>query len=209
VRAAGKAVIFPSIRNAEGGPRTAVARKGETAMRVRLYVILAAACVPAMALAFTEYVDDYVDEVAAELEEWGVPVGDGADRPSLAPDEPAAPTPAEPAAPGAPPGTKVKTDYAPYGDKATTLIVTSTPPGAAVTVDGREVGHTPTYFTDLAPGAHRVTVAKVADEVELRPGGITHLDVTCAAPAGKNPGRDLAGNYVDNRDNYVELHLGN
>jgi hypothetical protein len=208
VRAAGKAAIFPSIRSAKGGLRTAVARKGETAMRVRLYVILAAACVPAMALAFTDYVDDYVDEVAAELEEWGLPVGDGAGGPAAVPDEPAAPTPAEPAAPGAPPGTTVKTDYTPYGKEDTTLIVTSTPPGAAVTVDGREAGHTPTYFTDLAPGAHRVTVAKVADEVELRPGGVTHLDVTCAAQVGKSPARDLAGNYVDNRDNYVELHFG-
>ena len=163
--------------------------------------IMVAAFVPALAFAFTEYVDGYVDEVTSELEELGIPVGDRPDQPVGAPGDPAAPT--------APEGTKVKTDYSPHNPEDTTLIVTSTPSAAAVTVDGREAGHTPIYFTDLAPGRHRVTVAEVADEVELRPGGITHLDVTCAAPEDETRDPALAGNYVDNRDNYFELHIGN
>jgi hypothetical protein len=171
-------------------------------MKVFVSALMVAAFVPALAFAFTEYVDEYVDEVTSELEELGIPVGDRPDQPV------GAPTPAEPAAPKAPEGTKVKTDYAPYGSENTTLIVTSTPSAAAVTVDGREAGHTPIYFTDLAPGRHRVTVANVADEVELRPGGITHLDVTCAAPEDETRDPALAGNYVDNRDNYFELHIG-
>lgn len=171
--------------------------------------LLVAAFVPALAFAFTEYVDEYVDEVTSELEELGIPVGDRPGQPVGAPGDPAAPTPGDPAAPTAPEGTKVKTDYAPYGSENTTLIVTSTPSAAPVTVDGREAGHTPIYFTDLAPGRHRVTVADVADEVELRPGGITHLDVTSAAPVDETRDPALAGNYVDNRDNYFELHIGN
>ena len=179
-------------------------------MKVCISAIFVAAFVPAVAFALSDYVDEYVDEVTAELEEWGIPVGGSPDRPVGAPDEPAAPAPGDPAAPTAPPaGTKVKTDYAPHGDENTTLIVTSTPSAAAVTVDGREAGHTPIYFTDLAPGRHRVTVAEVADEVELRSGGITHLDVTCAvAPEDKTRDAAVAGNYVDNRDNCFELHFG-
>jgi len=163
--------------------------------------LMVAAFAPALAFAFTAYVDEYVDEVTAELEELGIPVGEKPDQPVGAPGDPAAPT--------APPGTKVKTDYSPHGSEDTTLIVTSTPSAAPVTVDGRDAGHTPIYFTDLAPGRHRVTVADVADEVDLRPGGITHLDVTCAAPEDKTDDSALAGNYVDNRDNYFELHIGN
>jgi len=180
--------------------------------------LMVAAFVPALALAFTDYVDEYVDEVTSELEEFGIPVGDETDQPVGAPGDPAAPTPGDPAAPApgdpasptAPPGTKVKTDYSPNGAENTTLIVTSTPSAAPVTVDGRDEGHTPIYFTDLAPGRHTVKVAKVTDEVELRAGGITHLDVTCAvAPKDKDDDSAVAGHYVDNRDNYFELHIGN
>ncbi len=71
----------------------------------------------------------------------------------------------------------VATYYAPYGAQRTTLVVTSTPSAARVTVDGRDVGFTPIFFNDLAPGNHRVTVGDVAEEVELTPGGVTHVDV--------------------------------
>jgi hypothetical protein len=80
---------------------------------------------------------------------------------------------------------------------------------APVKVDGRDAGTTPVYFTDLAPGRHAVSVGTVADEVELRPGGVTHLDVSYVAPPPDKEPTPVAGKYVDNRDNYFELHIGN
>jgi hypothetical protein len=164
---------------------------------------------PALALAFTEYVDEYVDEVTEELDEWGIPTGEVPDEPT-APGDPTAPAPGDPAAPTAPggPATKTKKDYAPYGGEGTTFFVTSSPASAPVTIDGYEAGVTPAYFTDLPPGRHAVTVGTVSDQVELRPGGVTHLDVVYAPPAEEDDDRAMAGNYVDNRDNYFELHIG-
>ncbi len=67
-----------------------------------------------------------------------------------------------------------------------------------------------TYFTDIPPGRHYVTVGKVSDEVELRAGGVTHLDVYYATPpSNADAPTATAGKYVDNRDNYFELHIGN
>ncbi len=181
-------------------------------MKAHFVAVLCVALAPAAAFALSDYVDEYVDEVTDELEEWGIPVGGETDQPA-APDQPEAPdgaTPPEsPAAPEGP-ATKVKTDYAPYGDEGTTLFITSSPTAAPVNIDGRDVGSTPTYFTDLTPGRHAVTVGKVSDEVELRAGGVTHLDVAYVdTPEENADGRAMAGNYVDNRDNYFELHIGN
>ncbi len=180
-------------------------------MKAHLVAVLCVALAPAAALAFTDYVDEYVDEVTDELEEWGIPVGGETDQPA-GPDQPEGPEgavpPETPAAPEGP-ATKVKTDYAPYGGGGTTLFITSSPTAAPVNIDGRDVGSTPTYFTDIPPGRHAVTVGKVSDEVELRAGGVTHLDVTYVETSEENAdGRAMAGNYVDNRDNYFELHIG-
>jgi hypothetical protein len=180
-------------------------------MKAHLVAILCVALAPAAAFAFTEYVDEYVDEVTEELEEWGVPVGDEPDQPA-APDRPEAPEgdvpPDAPAAPEGPPR-KVKKDYAPYGGEGTTLFITSSPTAAPVKIDGRDAGSTPTYFTDIPPGRHVVTVGDVSDEVDLRAGGVTHLDVTYVdTPREDGDSRATAGNYVDNRDNYFELHIG-
>lgn len=179
-------------------------------MKTHALAVLCVVLAPALALAFTEYLDEYVDDVTDELDEWGIPTGRTPEEPT-APGDPAAPAPGDPAAPTAPggPATKTKTDYSPYGSEGTTLIVTSSPVAAPVAVDGREAGVTPVYFTDLKPGRYAVTVGTVTDQVELRPGGITHLDVAYAPPADEPDGRAMAGNYVDNRDNYFELHIGN
>lgn len=181
-------------------------------MKAHLVAVLCVALAPAAAFALSDYVDEYVDEVTDELEEWGIPVGGETDQPA-APDQPEAPdgaTPPESPATPEGPATKVKTEYAPYGDEGTTLFITSTPPAARVTVDGRDVGCTPTYFTDIPPGRHAVTVGKVSDEVELRAGGVTHLDVYYATPpSNADAPTATAGKYVDNRDNYFELHIGN
>lgn len=189
-------------------------------MKAYFVAILCLALVPAAALAFTDYVDEYVDEVTDELNEWGIPVGGEAGDPAT-PGDPEAPggaTPPEtpegvtpPDTPAAPegPAKKVKKDYAPYGGEGTTLFITSSPTAAPVKIDGRDVGSTPTYFTDISPGRHAVTVGKVSDEVELRAGGVTHLDVTYVdTPEEDADGRAMAGNYVDNRDNCFELHIG-
>ncbi len=171
-------------------------------MKTHFVAVLCAALAPAAALALSDYIDEYVDDVVGELGEWGIPVG-GATAEPTAPDQPATPAAPEGAA------TKVKTEYAPYGEELTTLFVTSTPAAAPVTVDGRDVGRTPAYFTDLAPGRHFVTVGDVADEVELRPGGVTHLDVSYAASPANAAPTATAGKYVDNRHNCFELNIGN
>ena len=194
-----------------GGPRPVVCPERSNGMKAYFVAILCLALAPAVALAFTDYVDEYVDEVTAELNEWGIPVGGEAGDPAT-PDDPETPegvTPPEtPAAPEGP-ATKVKTDFAPYGGEGTTLFITSSPTAAPVKIDGRDVGSTPTYFTDIPPGRHAVTVGKVSDEVELRAGGVTHLDVTYVdTPEEDADGRAMAGNYVDNRDNCFELHIG-
>jgi hypothetical protein len=175
-------------------------------MKTYFAAVLCAALAPLAAFALSDYIDEYVDEVADELGEWGVPVGDGA-------ENPAAPAPGDPASPSTPdtpagPATKVKTDYAPLGDEGTIFFVTSSPAAAPVKVDGRDAGTTPVYFTDLTPGRHAVSVGSVADEVELRPGGVTHLDVSYAASLPDKEPTPVAGKYVDNRDNYFELHIG-
>ena len=88
--------------------------------------------------------------------------------------------------------------------------MTSSPTAAPIKINGRDAGATPTYFTDLAPGRYDVAVGEVSDEVELRKGGVTHLDVTLVEkPPEDGDSRATAGKYVDNRDNYFELHIGN
>jgi hypothetical protein len=183
-------------------------------MKKSLALLLCAVVVPGMALAFTEYVDEAMEDLEEDLEEIGVPFGESPDDPAgVTPDDPATPSPDDPASPGAPgtnpkgPAKKVKKDYSPEGE--TTLIVTSSPAAARVTVDGKDVGMTPLYCTDLEPGRHAVKVADLNDEVELRPGGITHLDVTYTGmEKDKTEDKAVAGKYVDNRDNYFELHIG-
>ena len=71
-------------------------------MKAYFVAILCLALAPAAALAFTDYVDEYVDEVTAELNEWGIPVGGEAGDPAT-PDDPETPEgvtpPDTPAAP--------------------------------------------------------------------------------------------------------------
>lgn len=65
----------------------------------------------------------------------------------------AAPAPAAPAPPPAPPA-----DAPPAGTGAGSLLVRSRPPGAAVQVDGVEVGVTPVEVPDVPFGAHQVRI---------------------------------------------------
>lgn len=92
------------------------------------------------------------------------------------PTEPPAPEPSPPPSPGG--VTKVKTNFTSYKQIPVTLFVTSSPAGATVTVDGRTSGATPLLRTDLAAGKHIVKVAEVEEEVDLKMGGLTQLDVT-------------------------------
>jgi len=57
--------------------------------------------------------------------------------------------------------------------KTGTLSVTSTPPGAQVTIDGKPRGVTPLELTDVAPGRHEVALTSDA--------GSVHRTVTIAA----------------------------
>jgi hypothetical protein len=188
-----------------GGPRPAFRPERSNGMKACFVAILCLALAPVAALAFTDLVDEYVDEVTDEFNEWGLPGGE-TDEPA-APDEPGTPEGDTP--PEGPPK-KVKKDYAPYGGEGTTLLITSSPTAAPIKIDGRDAGATPTYFTDMSPGRYAVKVGEISDEVELRKGGVTHLDVTLTeVPKEDGDSRTTAGKYVDNRDNYFELHIGN
>jgi len=45
-------------------------------------------------------------------------------------------------------------------------------------VDGRDAGVTPAALTDLQPGKHLVQVGAAEEELDLKPGGVTRLEVT-------------------------------
>src|SRR5213076_1324352 len=53
------------------------------------------------------------------------------------------------------------------------LLVRSTPSGARVLVDGREYGQTPVAVRNLAPGVHRVQIARDGYATEERRVAIT------------------------------------
>jgi len=123
--------------------------------------------------------------------------------------------PADPALPSmAPPAgnvaaTKVKTTYEPYGTQPTTLYVNSTPPGAPVKVNGADVGVTPLLLTDLPAGRHRLNIGGVPDEVDLKAGGVTRVEVAYAgAPATTTP---AGGSYSNNHSttNIFKLIIDN
>ncbi|HEV2135089.1 MAG TPA: PEGA domain-containing protein, partial [Terracidiphilus sp.] len=67
------------------------------------------------------------------------------------------------------------------------LIVSSTPPGADIEIDGAFVGNTPSTI-DVAPGAHEITVKKSGFADWTRKlnvtGGSVHLDATLEAAPG-------------------------
>ena len=86
-------------------------------------------------------------------------------------------------------------------DKAS-IKFSSTPPGAKVTVDGKERGVTPLTVTDLSPGTHKVMISSEGhrprqETVEVKPGKVLDLALTLqkvpvkvaarAAPAAVRP----------------------
>ena len=93
------------------------------------------------------------------------PAADAAPAPAAVPPA-AAPVPAAPAADPAPPASPAPSPDAPAADAPPrpappgvgSLLVRSRPPGAAVQVDGVEVGVTPVQVPDVAFGAHQVRI---------------------------------------------------
>jgi hypothetical protein len=72
------------------------------------------------------------------------------------------------------------------------LRLTSTPPGASVWIDGKEVGVTPLDHK-VGPGTHEITFRHAGDQlartVEVVAGQVTPLDVTLASGRGSSRGR--------------------
>jgi len=73
--------------------------------------------------------------------------------------------------------TKVRLEYLPYKSLPTLVYLTSSPPGMAVTVDGRDAGATPLVLTELAPGKHAVVVGEAREELDVQAGVVTRMDV--------------------------------
>lgn len=74
-------------------------------------------------------------------------------------------------------------------EETVALVITSTPAGAQVELDGAIVGRTPVHVARLAPGTHRVRVSRpgyapVGRTVRILGGTRLVLDLRLARPAG-------------------------
>ena len=109
-----------------------------------------------------------------------------------APSQPAAQSPAQPAVTSPSEAAVDRTAGAPASaDTPARLVVESTPPGAAVTVDGRAVGRTPLDGLEVPPGERRVRVSGRSvgegwgsweQTVDAQPGERIHVEVALSRP---------------------------
>ncbi len=76
--------------------------------------------------------------------------------------------------------TRVRLEYAAYKSLPSLLYVVSAPTNLNVKIDGRDAGATPFVATDLATGKHVVAVGNVEEEVDVKAGAVTKLEITVA-----------------------------
>ena len=97
-----------------------------------------------------------------------------------------------------------------------TLSLKSSPLGATVTIDGKELGTTPEDFAGLLIGKHKITVSKsgyksVSVDVEIKEGETTEQSVkleknAAATPAQTKKSVSTVGNTINGYE-YVDLGL--